>query len=97
MASAHYPIFEPQLRKLPGARYDADDVAPSGHQRPAGIARLYRHADLKIARVILLAGQQCDFTFGQLGREPLQTDVGKSDGRHRAAQTRRAARGDGQR
>jgi hypothetical protein len=36
-------------------------------QRPARIARLHRHADLKIARVILRARQRRDFPFGQLG------------------------------
>ena len=33
----------------------------------------------------------------QLGREPLQTDVGKTDRRHRAAQKPRATGGNGQR
>ena len=54
--------------------HDADDVAPLIHQRPARIARLHRHADLKIARVIRRAGQRRDFPIGQLGRELLQTD-----------------------
>ena len=45
--------------------HDADDVAPLIHQRPARIARLHRHADLKIARVIRRAGQRRDFPIGQ--------------------------------
>jgi len=45
---------------------------------------MQRHADLKIARVIPRTGQRRDFPLGQLGREPLQPDVGKADGRHRA-------------
>ena len=78
-------------------RHDADHVAPLIHQRPARIARLHRHADLKIPRVIPRAGQRRDFPLGQLGREPLQTDVGKTDRRHRAAQLRRPAGCNGQR
>jgi len=35
----------------------ANDIALFIHQRPARIARLHRHADLKIARVIPRAGQ----------------------------------------
>ena len=92
-----YPIFEQQLRKLPGARYDADVVAPFIYQRAARIARLHRRADLKMARVILNARQRRDFPLGQHGRKPTQTDVGKTDGRHRPAQLRCAARGNGQR
>jgi len=53
--------------------------------RPARIARLHRHADLKIARVI--PRSKFDFPIAispvvavrkHLGREPLQTDVGKT-------------------
>jgi hypothetical protein len=51
------------------------------------------HADLKIARVIPRAGQRRDFPLGQLGRKSLQRRVGKTNRRHRAAQMRRAARG----
>ena len=72
-------------------RHDADHVAPLIHQRPARIARLHRHADLKIPRVIPRAGQRRDFPLGQFRREPLQTNVGKTDRRHRAAQLRRPA------
>jgi len=43
-----------------------------------------------LARVIRRAGERRDFPFGQLGREPLQTDVRKTDGRHRAAKIHRA-------
>jgi hypothetical protein len=55
------------------------------------------HADLKIARVIRRS--KFDFPTAtspvvavrkHLGREPLQTDVGKTDRRHRAAQSHRA-------
>ncbi|MGD0349568.1 MAG: hypothetical protein ABSB84_04545 [Verrucomicrobiota bacterium] len=62
---------------------------PARRQRPARIARLHRHADLKIARVIRRAGQRRDFVFSQLGREPLQTDVGKTDRRHCASKIHR--------
>src|SRR5208283_3237090 len=54
---------------------DADDVAPLIHQRPARIARLHRHTDLKITRVIRRAGQRRDFPLGQ-PREIIQrTDL----------------------
>ena len=62
------------------------------------------HADLKIARVIRRS--KFDFPIAispvvavrqHLGREPLQTDVGKTDRRHRAAQKPRATSGNGQR
>ena len=56
------------------------------------LARLHRHADLKIARVIPRAGQRRDFPLGQLGRKSLHTDVGKTHRRHSATQMRRAAR-----
>ena len=36
------------------------------------------------APLIHRAGQQRDFPLGQLGREPLQTNVGKTDRRYRA-------------
>ena len=65
-------------RRIQPGRHDADDVAPFIHQRPAGIGRLHRHADLKVARLIRRAGQRGDFPLGQLGREPLETDVGKT-------------------
>jgi hypothetical protein len=52
---------------------------------------------LKIARVIRRAGQRRDFPLGQLGREPLHTNIRKTDGRHRAAQIHRATGGNGQR
>ena len=47
--------------------------------------------DFENMRVIPRPGQRRDFPLGQLGREPLQTDVGKTDRRHRAAQLRRPA------
>ncbi len=62
------------------------------------------HADLKIARVI--PRSKFDFPPAispvvavrkHLGREPLQTDVAKTDRRHRAAQKPRATGGNGQR
>jgi hypothetical protein len=70
---------------------------PARRQRPARIARLHRHADLKIARVIRRAGQRRDFVFSQLGREPLQTDVGKTDRRRRASKIHRTTGGNWQR
>jgi hypothetical protein len=44
-----------------------------------------------IRKILLLTiihriGQWCDFPLGQLGREPMQTDVGKTNRRHRAAE-----------
>lgn len=50
------------------------------------------HADLEIPRVIPRAGERCDLALGQLGREPLQADVGKTHRGHRAAQLHRATR-----
>ena len=46
------PARRQRRRRIQLGRHDADDVAPVIHQRPARIARLHRHADLKIARVI---------------------------------------------
>jgi hypothetical protein len=37
--------------------------------------------------------QRRDFLLGQIGRDPLQTDVGETDGLHRAAQSNRATGG----
>ena len=62
------------------------------------------HADLKITRVI--PRSKFDFPMAippvvavrqHLGREPLHTDVWKTDGHHRAAKIHRATGGNGQR
>jgi hypothetical protein len=37
----------------------------------SNLARLHRHADLEIPRIIRPTGQRCDFSLGQLGREIL--------------------------
>ena len=55
-------------------------------------ARLHRHTDLEIPRVIPRAGQRRDLPLGQLGREPLQPDVRKTHRRHRPAQLHPATR-----
>ena len=55
-------------------------------------ARLHRHADLEIPRVIPRAGQRRDLALGQFGREPLLAEVGKTHRGHRAAQLDRATR-----
>ena len=78
-------------RQRGACRHSVRRVA--GRHRPVACAT----PDLKIPRVIPRAGQRRDFPLGQLGREPLQSDVGKTDRRHRAAQKPRATGGNGQR
>jgi len=70
---------------VPGARrHSVRQVA--GRHRLVACATHTRHADLKIPRVILRAGQHGDFSPRQLGREPLQAHVGETDCGHRAPQ-----------
>ena len=68
--------------------HDAHNVPVLVHKRPAGIARLDRHADLKLAWVILHSGQTADLAFGQFGGKTLQFDVWEADGKNRFAQLR---------
>ena len=59
-----------RFSRLP-RHFKSSELAPicySVHQRPARIARLHRHADLKIARVIPRAGQRRDFPLAAWAR-----------------------------
>src|SRR5208337_4932687 len=58
-------------------RYHADHVAVFIHQRPARIARLHRHADLEIPRIIHRTGQRRDLPLASLGANPCKPMSGK--------------------
>jgi ribosomal protein S8E len=75
----------------------------SGKSKHYGAAKARQRRDFplgqprEIIQRLVLQQPEKSISRGQLGREPLQTDVGKTDRRHRAAQSHRATGGNGQR
>ena len=73
-----------QRRLLAQLRHHHTDHVPALiHQRAARISRMDRRADLEMPWVILRPGQPGNLSLGQLGRKPLQPDVGETKRRRR--------------
>jgi len=71
------PAGRQRHRRIQFGRDDAHHVPVRLHQRAARIARLHRHADLEITRVIRRAGQRRDFPLASLGENPCIPMLGK--------------------
>ena len=71
------PARRERCRRIQLGRHHAHHVAALVHQRAARIARLHRQADLKIARVILDAGEAAISPLVNLGAKPCKPILGK--------------------